>query len=275
MPQLAELRALKESLHVSASQVSTYLGCPLKYFFAYAQQRRPEKVSIAIPFGTAIHSAVEVFWRAIQKGEREPLSVLEQTFAERLRLDIARFDYPVAYKKDMPDLEGAISMGARLLKSFYKGIRTEGFQVVDVEAPLGATLYDEQGQQTDFNLVGVVDLILMDEAGTLWAVDTKTSSKPYSQTNVDENLQLSAYACLLASNRYVSRLDEVHCRFDVLRKLKASTLEQYTTVRTPKDRRSFSKLACAVLEAISNKAFFPNRSWMCTDCQYKDACAQW
>jgi len=274
MPQTAELRSLKESLHISPSQVSTYIACPLKYRFSYVEQRQPERISMALPFGSSIHKSIEIFWRSVQSGEKERLSTLEQAFEEHLRLELEYICQPIIYKKGM-DFESTLEMGRRLLKTFYENIQTDGFQVVDVEAPLGARLYDELGQPTDFILVGVVDLILLDDNGVLWAVDNKTASRAYSQEAVDLDGQLSAYACLLASNRYISRLDEVHCRFDVLRKLKTPALEHYVTTRSPRQRRSFSKLVCAVLDAISKNAFYPSRGWMCADCQYRTACQDW
>ena len=272
MSKLAALRVLKKELHVSHSQVFTYLACPQKYKFSYVEQRPVERVSINLLFGSAIHKALEVFWRSIQQGQKEPLSSLEQAFEIHLQNDLKQREQPIVYKKGLPDEEGCLDMGKKLLKAFIENICTDGFQVVDVEAPLSARLYDVNGQTTDFNLVGVIDLILMDEAGILWAIDHKTAAQPYSQAKVNLDGQLSAYAYLLAANKYVSRLDEVHLRFDVLRKLKTPKLEHYETLRTPKDRRTFAKLVCAVLNAIDYRVFYPNRSWMCLDCQHKDAC---
>jgi len=40
-----------EEPHVSFSQINTYLGCPLKYRFAYIEQLAPEFVPSALPFG--------------------------------------------------------------------------------------------------------------------------------------------------------------------------------------------------------------------------------
>jgi putative RecB family exonuclease len=275
MSKAQALKSFKTELHISHSQVFSYLACPLKYRFSYVEERQPERIGIALPFGSAIHKAVEKFWCGVRDGAKEPFSVLEDIFATSLLLEMER-DCPVIFKKDMPDFDSAASMGASMLKAFHESINTDGFEVVDVEAALTARLYNELGSPTDFNLVGVIDLILLDENGVLWAVDTKTSSKSYSQVNVDCDGQLSAYAYLLVANRYVSRLDEVSCRFDVLRKLKKSpSLEHYTTTRSPQDRRRFSKLVCAVLEAVSSGAFYPNRGWMCGDCQHSKACAEW
>ena len=92
-------------------------------------------------------------------------------------------------------------------------------------------------------LIGVVDLVLKDEAGRIIAVDNKTAAKPYAQATVDDDNQLTCYAYLLAANRYVVPTAEVHCRLDVLRKLKTPKLEHYQTIRTAAQRRRFAKLA--------------------------------
>ena len=73
MPGTA-LQQMKEELHISASQIFTYLGCSLKYRFMYVEQRPQEHLSVALPFGTAIHSGIEKYYRSIiETGEAAPL----------------------------------------------------------------------------------------------------------------------------------------------------------------------------------------------------------
>ena len=82
--------------------------------------------------------------------------------------------------------------------------------------------------------------------------------------------------CLpVASNRYVFPTADVHCRLDVLRKLKTPKLEQYYTFARQIQRRRFAKLATAVLAGIENKVFIPQPSWMCSDCPYQEKCRKW
>ena len=162
-----------------------------------------------------------------------------------------------------------------MLKAFYEGVNLSGFEILDIERPLSARLYTDAGQPTDLKLIGVLDLVLKDEAGRIIAVDNKTAAKPYAQATVDEDNQLTCYAYLLASNRYVFPTADVHCRLDVLRKLKTPKLEHYHTVRTADQRRRFAKLATAVLAGIEARTFMPQPSWMCSDCAYADACKAW
>jgi putative RecB family exonuclease len=166
-------------------------------------------------------------------------------------------------------------MGIAMLEAFHETVDLTGFEILEIERPLSARLYTEDGKPTDLKLIGVLDLVLKDEAGRIIAVDNKTAAKPYAQATVDDDNQLTCYAYLLAANRYVFPTAEVHCRLDVLRKLKTPKLEFYNTIRTADQRRRFAKLASAVLAAIDQKVFFPQPSWMCTDCPYQDACRSW
>jgi len=270
------LQEMKNELHVSHSQIFTYLNCSLKYRFMYVEARPPERVGIALPFGTSIHASLERFYRSLkEKGVRESLGVLLNYFEHHINLELDRSEVPIIFKKETPDRDAVIDMGIGMLEAFYEEMDLTGFEVVEIERPLSARLYTEDGQPTDLKLIGVLDLVLKDEAGRIIAVDNKTAAKPYAQATVDDDNQLTCYAYLLAANRYVVPTAEVHCRLDVLRKLKTPKLEHYQTVRTADQRRRFAKLASAVLAGIENKVFIPQPSWMCSDCPYQDACKAW
>ena len=270
------LQEMKKGLHVSHSQIFTYLNCSLKYRFMYVEARPPERVGIALPFGTAIHASLERYYRTLKaRGVREPLGVILNYFEHRINLELDQMTIPVVFKKDAPDRDAVIDMGDAMLETFYDEIDLTGFEILEVERPLSARLYTDEGQPTDLKLIGVLDLVLKDKAGRIIAVDNKTAAKPYAQATVDDDNQLTCYAYLLAANRYVFPTAEVHCRFDVLRKLRQPKMEHYHTVRTADQRRRFAKLASAVLAAIDQKVFFPQPSWMCADCAFQDACKAW
>jgi putative RecB family exonuclease len=152
-----------------------------------------------------------------------------------------------------------------------------GFEIVDVELPLSAPLFDEHGHPLDILLFGIIDLLLKDASGSgnLIIVDSKTSKQKKSQSAVDDDLQMTAYSYLLSANGYTFPRAEVQCRMDVLRKLKKPTMEYYHTTRTAEDRKRLAKLTTRVLAGIENRIFYPVKSWMCADCQYRDACKDW
>ena len=170
---------------------------------------------------------------------------------------------------------GFLAMGKGLVTAFYENVDLDSMEIVDVELPLSAQLYNEHGESLDIRLIGFIDLLLKDSAGNLVVVDHKTSKNKKSQVDVDADLQQTAYSYLLAANGYTFPRAEIRCRFDVLRKLKKPTLEFYNTTRSAEDRKRFAKIVTAVLAGIENRIFIPCKSWLCTDCQCKDACNSW
>jgi len=270
------MQQYQEQLHISHSQIFCYLACSLKYQFQYVEQRQKERISLALPFGKAIHLALERYYRSL-KDDRTivSLDLMETLFEESLTLELDNSEIPVMFKAEASDTASAIQMGKGLLKTFYDNIDLVGMEIIDVELPLSAPLYTDTGEKTDITLVGFIDLLLRDVEGNLLVVDNKTSKQKKSQDAVDTDLQMTAYSYLLAANGYVFPRAEVNCRFDVLRKLKTPKLEQYFTSRTAETRRRFAKIANSVLAGIEQRIFIPVKGWLCADCSYADACSKW
>ncbi len=276
MTKSQALQDLANELHISYSQIFTYLACSLKYKLQYVENRRYERIGSSLFLGSAIHTSIERYYKSLKnKGVIEPLNILTELLEDCIALEIDNTDVPIIYKKEAPDREGLVQMGKALLKTFYENVDLNGFEIVDVEAPLSARLYTDEGDPTDFQLIGIVDLILMDENNDLVVVDNKTAAKPKSQSAVDDDLQFSAYSYLVASNKLTFPTAPIKCRMDVLRKLKTPKMEYYHSVRTGADRKRFAKIASTVLAGIDSRIFIPQRSWLCTDCAYPKACSKW
>ena len=276
MSRKQALQKFQSELHISYSQIFTYLACSLKYKFQYFERRRHERVSIALMFGSAIHSSIERYYRSVKdKGSLEPLEVIQEVFEDNLNADLDQRGISILYKKETPDRKSTIEMGKGLLKAFYEGIDLIGFEIAGIELPLTARLFNENGQPMDMIVTGIIDLLLKDAQGNIIAVDNKTAKQPYAQATVDEDLQLTSYAYLLASNKFVIPTADVYCRFDVMRKLKTPKFQQHYTIRTAAQRRRFAKLTNAILAGIDARIFIPNKSWMCGDCQFAKACVSW
>jgi len=279
MTKRQALQEFKNELHISHSQIFTYLNCSLKYKFQYIEGRPPERISIALFFGSAIHAAIEMQYRSLKnKGRVEPLKAICDRFQTCLELDLDNTSVPIIYKKSMADRKAAIEMGKKMLSVFHDAIAQtvqSVHEIVDVELPLTATLFTDDGQKTDFKLAGILDLVLRDRNGEIIVVDNKTAARSMAQKTADENDQMTAYAYLLAANKYVFPTAPVQCRFDILRKLKTPKIEQVNTIRTAEQRKRFAKIANAVLAGIDAGIFMPQPSWMCGDCSHSDACKAW
>lgn len=262
-------------LYVSNSQISTYQLCSLKYYFHYVEARKPESVSVALPFGTSLHSALAVYYNSIQHGRVESVDNIIDCFNTAFTLDIENSDAQVLFSKNMQDKDTALEIGRAMLQVFYNKVNLDGFQVIAVELPLSSPLYTVDGGSTDYRIIGVIDLLLKSPDGELLIVDNKTASKSLSQQLAEQDHQMTAYSYLLATNRYIFPASTVKCRFDVLLKLKEPKLQNIATARTKAHRRRFARLANMVLSGIDSNIFIPNPSWMCPTCQYSKACAEW
>ncbi len=270
------IQNLRNQLHISHSQLFTYLNCSLKYWFAYVQKLPGAHSSIALHFGKAVHAVLEAFYLALKEtGAKLPLSELESVFERSFYQSMQMVNVPILYKKEMPDQASALKIGKNMVQVFHEEVNLDGHTIEAVELPLSAQLYDHNSQPLDIQLIGIIDLLLRDSNGNLVVVDHKTSKQAKSQSAIDEDLQTTAYSYLLAANRYVFPRAEVQARFDVLRKLKTPKFEQYYTRRGPDSRKRFARLSATVLSGIENRVFLPCRGWLCSDCEYGEACQNW
>lgn len=173
------LTNFSQDLYISHSQIFTYLNCSLNYRFRYVEKRKPERISIALPFGTVMHAYLELFYRSKKDSRNtEPLDALQESFESVLGLELKKnADTPVIWKKNMPDQSAAIAMGQSILTAFYETIDLSGYSVVATELPLSAQLYTDDGQPTEFKLLGILDFLLMDEnSESVVVVDNKNAS---------------------------------------------------------------------------------------------------
>ena len=181
MTRMQAIQTLKDSpqLHISYSQIFTYLACGLKYKFQYVTNRPFERISANLFFGSAIHSALERYYRTLkEKGTPETLKNVKELFCDCINLELDKNDLPVLFKREAPDRDSLIQMGVSMLEAFHDSIDLNGYEVVDVELPLSATLYTDVGEPTDFKLVGVIDLLLMDRIRNCWWWTTRPLQKP-------------------------------------------------------------------------------------------------
>jgi putative RecB family exonuclease len=274
MAIVQSLQDFQNDLYISYSQIFTYISCSLKYKFQYVENRPFERISINLFLGSAIHTALSHGLKTLKvKSALEPFIHLSGLFEDCISLELDNNKIPVIYKKETPDRTSVVKLGNAMLKAWYESFDISGIQIVDVELPLSATLYNDEKEPSGLNLIGVIDLLLLDDENELIVVDHKTAARSKAQSAVDDDLQFSAYSTLLSSNRFTPfPTAPVKCRMDVLRKLKTPKVEYYYTVRTAADRKRFAKISSAVLNGKDKKVFIPNKSWLCSDCQFSRAC---
>ena len=278
--QLA-LQTLRQSLHLSSSQINQFLLCSRKYEYSYVKGVRPSHTSVNLTFGSAIHSALETYYRHHQQHSKAlTADDLVKVFCDTVATDRAGSTIPIRFSKEMPDLAAVEQLGLKMLTVFSEQVNLEGYGIEAVELTLSAPLYYPGGNESGLDLVGVIDLLLIDNrTGELIAVDHKTSRNSYSQAMCDDSIQMSLYAWLLERNGYLQKGNRFtgkqvfRGRFDVLRKLKTTPkFEQAELTRSDQDLQRFEALALDVLDAIDKRTYLPIYGWQCADCGYRSDC---
>ena len=247
---------------LSVSQISAYLGCPLKYRFQYVDKLPRPWRAAAMAFGTSVHAAIEWFHRERMDGRtpsvEKALEVFEADwFAQNVE--------PLVFS-EWEDAETLRDKGVALLTK-YLVVMAES-KAKAVESPFELDLFDpETGEDLDVHFRGYIDLV--EEGDTL--VDVKTAGRMPENGGLERHLQLSTYALVF----YLLHAVIPKLRLDILLKLKSPRIEQLPTERSLPDLAWTSRLIAQTARAIEQGHFFPNPSWRCTECEYFANCQAW
>lgn len=262
-----ELSELRKSPHLSASSIGTYIDCSLAYWFAYIKRLPMEFVSDALEFGSAIHLTLADFYRAKMTGDRLLLKDVHESYRQHWTNRVkGRSDIKYA---DQKDFQSYLIMGVDLLTVWFNKLPADSFEVIAVEE---AFVFEVN--EIPIPIVGAIDLVEQDEAGTIIITDHKSSSRNYSIDEIDQNPQITIYQMAAKANGFADR--EILLKFDCLVKTKTPKFEQYYTTRTETDELRLIRKIQRVWDGISKGVFIPNdTSWKCKTCPYKKACDQW
>ena len=262
-----KLSELRKSPHLSASSVGEYVECSLSYKFGKIDRIPMEYKADALEFGTVIHLVLAEYYDEKMIGKKLTLKKVHKSFEDHWhRVAENRTDIKYAKGKDFKTL---LRDGIDLLTAWYNKLPDDQFNVLSTENAFSFTL-----PGLKIPMIGAMDLIEEDEAGTIIITDFKTSGKSYSIAEVDQNQQLTTYQMAAKENGYKDR--EILLRIDCLVKTQKPKFEQYYTTRSEIDEIRMTRKIREVWTGISKGVFIPNdTSWKCKNCSYKTACNEW
>ncbi len=270
MPTLQQIR---DSLHISHSQINQYLLCPLKFQYQYVQGIQPEFIPSALIFGTAIHDALATFYMSIQSTHEIPTQE-ELIDSFQVYWDMKRKRKEEVKFKAKESWDYLLDLGVKMMEAYYQWLKVTGMpgpeNIIAVEQPFKASV-------GEIDLVGVVDLILKDsqDENLFHLIDHKTAARKYDEFRIANDNQMTCYKFLLDSSNYLPEDAAFTLNWDVLLKTKEPKIERYSTVRGKQEVSRFLKIARAILHAIDEEVFYPNPSWACGDCGHKGLCEKW
>ncbi len=254
---------MNETQHLSHSQISTYLTCPLRYKFHYVDQIPPEFTAAALVFGQAIHEAAAAFYQAHLEGDALRKDQLQDVYQDTWR---GRESEVKFFNGDNPE---SLDDKAKQLLTVFHDSFDPTVKILGVEEFFEAPL----GNNGTPPLHGYIDLIEEDKEGRVAVVDLKTASRKPSAFEVHNHPQLTAYSLGAAALGFDP--SSIEFRLDVLLKTKNPELVRCTTLRTERNRQRFISTAKAVWNAIIREAWFPRQDWHCAQCAYAQPCKDW
>ena len=255
--------------HLSVSQITKFLICPLAYRFHYLDGIETGIKSSSFALGTSFHTAAEMLHKHLMNGGVRQPKVYRGVLGDALAAEFGNFDVQV---KDGESQDSLTEEGGRLVDAYLAYRTAQPATILTVEQRIERELVNIQtGEVLGLPFVAFVDLIEKDEAG-LVVVDLKTAKRSYSQTVVDANIQLTCYALLvLLETSKPPRL-----RIDAVVRNKKPKIQRIETTRTEDDLVRFWALARSVRQAIEAGIFHPNPgNWSCPTCEFAEHCQRW
>ena len=258
--------SLRDQPHLSASAINDYIDCGLHYKFGKIDRLVPEFTPAAMVFGTVIHLVLESFY-LMKKGDQILTAKQVHELFENYWEYNAKERDDIQYEQDK-NYHSYMTMGRELLTVWHDKLPDDDFKVIDTEVEFALNI-----PEVPVPVIGYMDLIEEDSAGTIIITDFKSTGRSYSADEIDKNIQLLIYQMGAKANWYPDRL--ILLRFDCLIKTKTPKFEQYWTTRGEADERRVIRKIQSVWHGITSGVFLPNdTSWKCKGCAYKSACDQ-
>jgi putative RecB family exonuclease len=157
--------------HLSYSQISTYLMCPLRYRFHYVDQIAPAFTSAPLAFWSAIHEAVGALFQSHLEGD--PLSV-ENMFDVYRQIWLSQSQAQEIRFFNGDTTETLPVKAKRMLEVFHAAFDPAA-QIIGIEEPFEVDLGKRMPP-----LVGWIDAVEQAPDGAISIVDLKTASKPWA-----------------------------------------------------------------------------------------------
>lgn len=252
--------------HLSASHLTLYLTCSLKFRFQYIDKLPRLTKSANQVFGLAMHAALQWLHVELKKGRKAPLDEVLRVYEADWHAQTLPGSEVLYNDGDSPDV--FLVKGKELLGRYYADYIPDGVQAAELRFQL-PLINPETGEVLDVPILGFIDLIEAD--GTL--VDFKNSARTMPIHDLPDNLQLTVYSWAYETLFGKPPKD---VKLVNLVRTKSPKIETHITGREQGDYARLFAIGKEVLKAVEHEVFLPNRGcFMCKDCEYDQDCREW
>lgn len=259
--------------NLSYSSVNTWLLCGKSWWWRYVEKPRV-KVPVALPFGSAIHSTVQLYIAARAEGhEVKPLAELwpdcwQRALHEKRNRNNIKWDRTYDHYTDL----GASMLNAPDVTAAVEDIEPmmETFSMLPDETAIIEKKIEFTVPGVDVPIIGYIDTIESDGV----PVDFKTAGRKWGKGKEHTTIQADFYLLGLNAEGYDLN-PNMQFRFYILTKTKSPTCQILDTVRTWGDLFFTMETIKGIWEAIQAGIFPLNPTgWKCSKkyCSYWDLC---
>ena len=250
----------RAALHVSVSQIKTFILCPRLYEFRYVLGAEREHVSSNLVLGSAVHAVLAGYYMAVLNGDELVADELVQIFVDDWDGEVATL--PNLLLPDGVEADDLKDQGVALVRAFLDGVPPVD-EVLGVEQPFALDIADPKtGEVLEEQLVGALDAVVIQD-GQRTVLEHKTAARRWSVDQVRWDLQAGVYLAVTGADRL---------RFQVLVKNRTPVLQVVDTERSAAAKAEALDTVCRVLDAVRSGIFWPNRGWQCRGCEFSEAC---
>ncbi len=245
-----------KNIKLSASRISAFLSCKLKYWFQYVEKSIKLEKDVFI-YGNVIHNTLEFAGSLfIKNGNmflKEDYNKISD-FYNSVSIDLGLEDSEL-YKEGKGLVE-------KRLASFM-----DGRAVIGLETKFGFTKENELILDNGVSLIGAIDKVEELNDNTVLIVDYKTSKTAPTQEQLNSDVQLSIYD--LVAKKLWPQYENVLLSLDLLKH------DKVYTYRTDEQRESFMNYLKEIhtqMSGLTVETAKPKLNIFCAWCDFKDSC---
>jgi CRISPR/Cas system-associated exonuclease Cas4 (RecB family) len=261
-PQSAKVDTESLLAKISASRLTCFLQCRLKFMFRYVLQIKKPATG-ALHVGKTVHWALQQWSKARWYGEPLDAGSLKQGFD--LHWESSQEKDPVAWEIDEEQKQKDKAWG--LVDMYLRDT-----PVPTHEKPEGVEVSIEAGLPDGLpRLVGVIDLVRPEAV----IVDFKTSaSTPLIAQAIHRNeTQLTAYGILHreATGRDAAGFELHH----LIKTAKPKLVVTHVGAMTDQREQKFLRQVESYVDGVEREDFVPSPGLHCSSCEYFSHCQLW
>ena len=247
---------MAKEIKLSASRISTFLSCKLKYWFHY-MEKIPKMDKDVFTFGNVVHNTLEFAGGLFIKNGNK--------FVKKDYKKIYDFYNSIAIKLGLEDAE-LHKEGKNLVDKRLADFM-DGQAVIGLETKFGFKKENELILDNGVSLIGAIDKVEELNDTTVLIVDYKTSKTAPTQEQLNVDVQLSIYD--LVAKKLWPKYENTLLSLDLLKH------DKVYTYRTDKQREEFMDYLKEIhtqMSELTSKTAEPKLNIFCAWCDFKDHC---